>query len=257
MIESFETLFSLKGKTALVTGGYKSIGLAMTEVLATAGANIVIAARTGDACMETARRIQTEYGVEAMGLTMDIQNTAQVDEALDAVVQRFGRLDILVSNAGVEGFQKPFVKMTDAEVDSIMSVNFGGTFRLCRAAARVMIRQKAGKIINVSSLAGKKALPLMADYCPSKAAVIQFTRVIALELARYGIQANTLCPGYFYTDMTEKHFSNPQIVDALQKKIPAGRIGQVHELKTATLYLATCPDYVTGTEIHVDGGCAI
>ncbi len=257
MAESVESLFSLKGKTALITGGYKSIGFAITEVLAAAGADVVIAARKVEACIEAARRIKGEYGVDALGLGLDIRNTSQVDDAIGSIVQKYGKLDIVVNNAGVEGSLKPFVKMTDEEVDNVMDLNFGGTFKVCRAAARVMIGQKSGKIINVSSIAGKKALYVMAEYCASKAAVTQFTRVIALELARYGIQANTLCPGFFYTDMTASEFARPEVEKVTVSKIPVGYIAQVHDLKTAALYLATCPNYVTGTEVYVDGGCSI
>ncbi len=257
MSDSIENTFSLAGKTVLITGGYRGIGLAITEILAAAKANIVIASRNGEACQKVAREMSEQYQIEAVGMKMDICSTEQVDETINAVVQRFDKLDVLVNNSGVDSNQKLFVKMTDEDVNKIMDTNFGGTFRTSRAAAREMMKQKNGKIINVASIAGKIVVAGMAEYCASKAAVRHLTRCMAVELAPYGIQVNTICPGFFYTDMTTEAFSNPDIVNSLTKKTPIKRIGNADELKTTALYLATCPPFVTGTEIFVDGGYSL
>lgn len=254
---TIDHIFSLKGKTAFITGGYRGIGLAIAEIYAVAGAKLVIASRNGDACRETAAKIGAQYGVDAAGMRLDVCDAKQVDETVAAVMAKFGRIDILVNNAGIDSSQKLFFKMSDDEVNRVMDTNFTGTFRVSRAVAGEMIKQKSGKIINVASMGGKVAIAGMSEYCASKAAVIQLSRVMAVELARYGIQVNSLCPGFFHTEMTAGHFSNPDVVGALSRNTPVKRIGNVDELKTTALYLATCPSFVTGTEIYADGGFSV
>ncbi len=258
MPESLDGMFSLKGKTALITGGYKGIGLAVSEVLAEAGARVALAARSGDICKSTAASIEAKFGVEACGLALDVQNTHQIDRALGEIISRFGKIDILVNCAGIDSSHKPFSEITEEEMNNVMKINFYGTFLVSKAVVREMMKQKSGKIINVASVLGKVAAALMVDYCVSKAAMIQLTRVMALDLMHHNIQVNALCPGYFLTDINRKYFeSDPTAKKFIRKVIPMNRIGQVDELKSSVLYLATAPPFLTGTEICVDGGTTI
>jgi NAD(P)-dependent dehydrogenase (short-subunit alcohol dehydrogenase family) len=253
----FKRLFSLEGKTAVITGGYKGIGLAIAETFAEAGANIALAARNLAGCQTTAEKINSVHGVKAIGLAMDVNDSKKVDAVVQAVVAEFGRIDILVNSAGISGNEKPVLKMTDEELDDVMNVDFRGTFLTSRAAARIMIKQQSGRIINISSILGKIAARNMAGYCASKAAVIQLTRVMALELMQDNIQVNVLCPGYFLTDFNKDFFESEKGIRFVKKMIPLNRVGQLEELRSTALYLATCPPFMTGSEIYVDGGHTI
>jgi NAD(P)-dependent dehydrogenase (short-subunit alcohol dehydrogenase family) len=188
---------------------------------------------------------------------MDVHDSLSVNTFIQEVVNEFGGIDILVNSAGISGNEKPVLKMTDEELDDVMNVDFRGTFLTSRAAARIMIKRKSGKIINISSILGKIAARNMAGYCASKAAVIQLTRVMALELVRDNIQVNALCPGYFLTDFNRDFFESEAGISFIKKMIPLNRVGQLEELRSTALYLATCPPFLTGSEIYVDGGHTI
>lgn len=252
--EILEKLFSLKGRTALVTGGYKGIGRSMAETYAEAGADVAVVARNLMGCQEAAREIAGKYGVKAVGKSLDVNDSKRVDRVVQEIVGELGRIDILVNSAGIPGSEKPVLKMTDADMDEVMNVDFRGTFFVSRAAAQVMVRQKGGKIINVSSILGKIAARNMAGYCASKAAVIQLTRVMALELARDNIQVNALCPGYVLTEFNRDFFASEAGKGLVKRMIPLNRVGTLDELRSTALYLATCPPFLTGAEVYIDGG---
>lgn len=252
--EILEKLFSLKGRTALVTGGYKGIGRSMAETYAEAGADVAVVARNLMGCQEAAREIAGKYGVKAVGKSLDVNDSKRVDRVVQEIVGELGRIDILVNSAGIPGSEKPVLKMTDADMDEVMNVDFRGTFLVSRAVAQVMVRQKGGKIINVSSILGKIAARNMAGYCASKAAVIQLTRVMALELARDNIQVNALCPGYVLTEFNRDFFASEAGKGLVKRMIPLNRVGTLDELRSTALYLATCPPFLTGAEVYVDGG---
>ena len=252
-----ERLFSLKGETALITGGYKGLGLMFSETYAEAGADVAIVARTLDKCQEVARDIERKYGVRAIGLSMDVHDTESVNGVVQQVVDELGKIDILVNCAGVAGSEKPVMKMTDEDLDDVMNVDFRGTFLACRAAAGEMIKQKRGKIINVASLLGKISARNMSGYCASKAAVIQLTRVLALELMRDNVQVNVLCPGYILTEFNRGFFESNAGEGLIKKMIPLNRVGDLEELRSSALFLATCPAFLTGTELYIDGGQGI
>ena len=252
--EILERLFSLKGKTALVTGGYKGIGRAVAETYAEAGAHVAVVARNLLGCQEAAREIAGKYGVRTVGKSLDVNDSKRVDGVVQEIAGELGRIDILVNSAGIPGSEKPVLKMTDADMDEVMNVDFRGTFLVSRAVAQVMVRQKGGKIINVSSILGKIAARNMAGYCASKAAVIQLTRVMALELARDNIQVNALCPGYILTEFNRDFFASEAGKGLVKRMIPLNRVGTLDELRSTALYLATCPPFLTGAEVYVDGG---
>ena len=252
--ELLERLFSLKGKTALITGGYKGIGRAMAETYAEAGADVAVVARNLHGCREAARELALKYGVKVVGKALDVNDSKRVDQVVQEIVGELGRIDILVNSAGIPGSEKPVLKMTDADMDEVMNVDFRGTFLVSRAVAQVMVKQRSGKVINVSSILGKIAARNMAGYCASKAAVIQLTRVMALELLRDNIQVNALCPGYILTEFNRDFFASEAGKGLVKKMIPLNRVGTLDELRSTALYLATCPPFLTGAEIYVDGG---
>ena len=253
----FNRLFSLKGKTALITGGYRGIGLEIAKTYAGAGADVALVARNLSKCQTAAKKIADEYGVKAIGKSMDVHDSRAVDIVVQEVMDEFGKIDVLVNSAGVSGNQKLVLEMTDEDLDDVMNVDFRGTFLVSRAVAREMIKHQTGKIINIASLAGKIATPKMSGYCASKAAVIHLTRVMALELMRYNIQVNVLCPGYFLTEFNRDFFESEVGKRVIKKNIPMNRVGRLEELQSTALYLATCPAFMTGAELYIDGGHGI
>jgi NAD(P)-dependent dehydrogenase (short-subunit alcohol dehydrogenase family) len=255
--ECFEKLFGMEGKVAFITGGYRGIGLALAETYAEAGANLPIVARNLSRCQAVAERLQNDYAIKATGKSMDVRDSKSVDRTVQEIADEFERIDILVNCAGIPGSEKPVIRMTDEDLDEVMNVDFRGTFLVSRAVAQIMVRQKSGKIINVSSILGKISARNMTGYCASKAAVLQLTRVMALELMRDNIQVNAICPGYFLTDFNASFFESETGKSLIKKMIPMNRVGQVDELKSLALYLATAPAFMTGSEIYIDGGHTI
>ena len=255
--ECFEKLFSLEGKVALITGGYRGIGFTVAETYAEAGADLAIVARNLFGCREAAEKLQNSYGIKATAKSMDVRDSRSVDRVVQEIADEYGRIDILVNCAGIPGSEKPVIRMTDEDLDEVMNVDFRGTFLVSRAVAQIMVRQKSGKIINVSSILGKISARNMTGYCASKAAVLQLTRVMALELMRDNIQVNVVCPGYFLTDFNQSFFESEKGKGLIKKMIPMNRVGQVNELKSLALYLATSPGFMTGSEIYIDGGHTI
>jgi NAD(P)-dependent dehydrogenase (short-subunit alcohol dehydrogenase family) len=250
----FQRLFSLKGKTALITGGYRGIGRLFADTYAEAGADIAVTARNLEGCRRAAAEIRDRFKVRSLAKAMDVHSAEQVDRVVGEVIDEFGKIDILVNSAGISGSQKPVLKMTDEDMDDIMTVDFRGIFLTSRAVARHMSRNKSGKIINISSILGKLAARNMSGYCASKGAVIQLTKVMALELMRDNVQVNVLCPGYFLTEFNREFFDSDAGKNLIQKMIPINRVGDLEELRSTVLYLATCPAFMSGSEIYVDGG---
>jgi NAD(P)-dependent dehydrogenase (short-subunit alcohol dehydrogenase family) len=253
----FEKLFSMEGKVALVTGGYRGIGLTVAETYAEAGANLAIVARNVLGCQAAADRLQNTYGIRAAAKSMDVRDSKSVDRVVQEIADEFGKIDVLVNCAGIPGSEKPVIRMTDEDLDEVMNVDFRGTFLVSRAVAQIMVSQKSGKIINVASILGKISARNMTGYCASKAAVLQLTRVMALELMRDNIQVNAICPGYILTDFNKNFFESEAGKGLIKKMIPMNRVGQVDELKSLALYLATSPAFMTGSDIYIDGGHTI
>jgi NAD(P)-dependent dehydrogenase (short-subunit alcohol dehydrogenase family) len=185
---------------------------------------------------------------------MDVTNVTMVDAGVRGVIDRFGEIDVLVNCAGISGRGKPILEMADGDMTEVMNVVFYGTFFVSRAVGRVMARRRSGKIINVSSVLGTLAARNQGGYCASKAAVVQLTRVLALELMDDNVQVNVISPGYFATDFTREFLEGPAGEKFLASKIPAKRAGHVDEIQSTALYLATCPPFLVGAEIRIDGG---
>ena len=247
-------MFDLTGKVAIITGGYQGIGRGIAEGLAEAGSDIVICARNLDRCAEACSEIK-KLGVKTLPIRCDITKTEEVKKLVSETVNEMGKIDILVNNAGVGGSEKPIIEMTDEDWDHAVSVDLKGPFLCTREAAKEMIKQGGGKIINVSSIAAFIAMANMSAYCASKGGILQLTKVMALEFIRYNIQVNALCPGYFLTPMNRKFFESEAGQKIIKKNIPMGRLGNPEELKGTAIYLASsATDFMTGSAILIDGG---
>ena len=246
--------FSLEGKVAVVTGSSRGIGRAVAEGLAGAGAAVTVNGRDPQTTRVVAEGIAAS-GARSLAISGDVGNSADVQRLIAETVSAFGRLDILVNNAGISPYYKPAETMTEAEWDDIINVNLKSVFLCCQAAARVMIPQKSGRIINMSSIASKVALPRMVAYTSAKGAINQLTRVLAVEWASHGILVNAIAPGYIETDLTKGLRENPNRMEAMLRQIPLGRLGKPADIVGAAVYLASdAASYVTGHILDIDGG---
>ena len=246
--------FSLDGKVAVVTGSSRGIGRAIAEGLADAGAAVAVNGRNPESTRTVADAIASAGG-KSLAVPADISKSEEVARLIDVTVATFGRLDILVNNAGISPYYKPAEAMTEAEWDDVIKVNLKGVFLCCQAAGRVMIPQKSGRIINISSIAGKVALPRLIAYSSAKGAINQLTRVLAVEWAPHQILVNAIVPGYIETDLTQGLRENPKHLDTMIRRIPLGRLGKPTEIVGAAIYLASdAASYVTGHMLDVDGG---
>ena len=241
----------LSGQVALVTGASRGIGKAIAIVLGKSGATVACLARNEEKLKETAAAI-TAAGGKASIHACDVTNSEAAQAAVDAVVAEHGRLDIVVNNAGItKDTLLPI--MSDDDWDQVIAANLRSVFLFSRAAAKVMMRQRSGRIINMSSVSGLVGNPGQSNYSASKAGIIGFTQTIARELAKRKITVNAICPGFIATDMAEA--LGPAIIDEVKKRIPAQRIGEADEIADAVLYLASdSASYITGQVLTVDGG---
>jgi len=247
------TLFDLTGKVALVTGGGRGLGRGMAFALAQAGADVAVTSRTKSQLEETAKAIEA-LGRRAFAVTCDVTQPESIEKTVEAVLDRFGRLDILVNAAGVNK-RMPSLEVTPELWDLIVDTNLKGTFFCCQAAAKVMKEQGGGKIINIGSLASEIGLPRRAPYTAAKSGVLGLTKALAVEWAPYNICVNAIGPGYYRTEMTEPLFADKEWTKKLLARIPMKRAGLPEDLAGAVIFLASkASDYVTGQIIYVDGG---
>ncbi len=243
----------LTGKTAIVTGATKGLGLAAAKNLALAGANIVVVSRTAADCEKVAKEIK-ETGKEAAAVPLDISKEDSIIRLVNQTVATFGSIDILVNNAGT-AVTKKAEDLSAQEWDTVVDTNLKGVFLLSREAGKVMIKQNKGKIINIASIFGVVGDKRVLPYLASKGGVIQLTRGLALEWARYNIQVNAVAPGYVMTSMNEKELQDEKIYEYVTGKIPLRRLGKADEVAAAIVFLASeAANYITGTVLPVDGG---
>ncbi len=245
-------LFSLDKQIALVVGGGSGLGAAIAQGFSGAGASVVVAGRDEGKLNSTVKLIKDAGGL-AEAVVMDILFKESVDEAVKKIINKRGRIDILVNSAGIHQ-KKTTLDVTDEEWRGVIETNLTGSFRVCRAVGREMVRQNSGKIINIASLGSFAALTDAAAYSASKAGVVLLTKNLAIELAPYNIYVNAIAPGVFKTALNEKVLVGERL-DRIISKTPLRRLGRVEEIAGTAIYLASkASDFVTGTVISVDGG---
>jgi NAD(P)-dependent dehydrogenase (short-subunit alcohol dehydrogenase family) len=248
-------LFSLQGKTAIVTGGGRGLGEQIAEAYGDAGANVVICSRNLEACQQISD-VLTAKGVRSLALKCDVSNPEEIQYVVDQTMKEFGRIDILVNNSGVS-WGAPALEMPEDKWDKVMSINLKAVFLFSQAVGKIMKEQRSGKIINIASIAGFGGQdPTVMDaigYSTSKGAVITFTKDLAVKLAPYNIHVNAIAPGFFPTKMAKVviDYSGEKILE----RTPAGRFGSDDDMKGPALFLASdASNYVYGHVLVVDGG---
>ena len=249
--------FDLTGQVALVTGASTGLGVQMAEALASQGANIVCLARRKNLVDENAAAIAEKYGVKAIGIACDITDTEKVEAAVDEILEKMGRIDILINNAGT-GAVAPAEDITDEQFQNEMNIDLFGSFRVARAVAKkAMLPAKYGRIINIASmygLVGNKIAPA-SPYHAAKGGVVNLTRALAAEWGAKGITVNAICPGYFETPLTKETLESEFFQNYARTMIPMERYGKEGELDTAAIFLSSpASTYVNGVIIPVDGG---
>lgn len=248
--------FNLQGQVAVVTGASTGLGLQMAKALANQGANLVLLARRMNLLEANAESISREYGVEVLPLQCDITVTEQVKAAVAATMERFGKIDILINNAGT-GAVAPAEEITDEQFKHEMEVDLFGTFVCAREVGKEMIKAGYGRIINIASMYGLvgNMIAGSSPYHAAKGGVVNLTRALAAEWGKYGITVNSICPGYFYTDLTTATLDSDYFQSIAKRSIPLERYGREGELDTCALFLASpMSTYVNGQNIAVDGG---
>jgi NAD(P)-dependent dehydrogenase (short-subunit alcohol dehydrogenase family) len=251
-----QSSFRLTGQVALVTASSKGIGKACALALARAGADIILGLREKNSGGALVRQIQ-KLGRDVLPVQMDVTQMQQISEAVRAGVQHFKHIDILVNNAGI-GEPNPAERVLEKDFDAALAVNLKGTFFTAQAVGKVMIKQRRGRIINISSQAGFVALPTESVYCMTKAAISHLTKCLALEWAPYNITVNAVAPTFIKTPGTKEWLDDKDFRKSVQKRIPLGRIGNPREVAEPVVFLASpAASLITGATLMIDGGWTI
>jgi NAD(P)-dependent dehydrogenase (short-subunit alcohol dehydrogenase family) len=251
------TEFSLEGKVAVVSGASRGIGRAIALRFAQAGAKVVVSSRKLESVQAVADEIGASGG-EALALRAHVGQSDDLAALVTQTVETFGRLDVAVNNAATNPHFGPVLTADEGQVDKILDTNLKGVFRGCKAVAPQMERQGGGKIINVASVAGLRPGPGMGLYGISKAGVLMLTQVLAVELGPANIQVNAIAPGVIKTRFSRVLWQTPDIAEPILRHLPAGRFGEVDEVASLALYLASpASDYVTGAVFVMDGGQSV
>lgn len=248
--------FDLKGQVAVVTGASAGLGLQMAKAYANQGANIVLLARRMNLLEANAKAISEEFGVEALPIACDITDTAEVKNAVRMTMEKFGRVDILMNNAGT-GAVANAEDITDEQFRKELEIDLFGTFVCAREFGKEMLKAGYGRIINISSMYGLVGNKIAGSspYHAAKGGVVNLTRALAAEWGKHGITVNSICPGYFYTDLTTATLDSDFFQAQAKISIPMERYGREGELDTCALFLASkFSSYVNGQNIAVDGG---
>lgn len=242
---------SESNKVAVVTGGSRGIGQAIVIALAEAGFDVVFSYVANKAAASEVEKTAEVFGVKAMAIQADASQGLEAQSLIDQTLEKFGRIDVLVNNAGVtrDGL---LMRMSDEDWAKVIDTNLSGVFYTCRAAVKAMVKQRSGNIVNISSVSGVYGNAGQANYSASKAGVIGFTKSIAKEVGSRGITANAIAPGFIVTDMTSD-LPTEKIVE----HIPLKRLGQPEDIARAVVFLVTSGGYITGQVLHVDGGLVL
>ena len=244
----------LQGKVAIVTGSTRGIGRAVVIGYAEEGAAVIVCGRSEDLAKSLAEELM-QKGKKAVALRLDVTSVDSVNQVVDQVAKQFGRIDILVNNAGISPIWKRAEDTGKEAWDQIIATNLTGAFLCAQAVGKVMIKQKSGKIINMTSVGGEVALPRLVAYCASKAGIISLTQVLAAEWAQHNILVNAIGPSYVETEFTAGLRDNQRIYDDLKNKNPLKRFAQPEEIVGTAVFLASDEaNFITGQTIFVDGG---
>ena len=242
---------TLQGKVAVVTGGSRGIGRAVATVLAREGAVITLCARDRVLLEKVAAELESS-GAQALAVQADVTRASEVEQMIGACVERFGQVDILVNNAGITR-DNLLLRMKDEEWDAVLSTNLKGVFHCTRAVLRPMIKQRRGRIINLTSVVAVMGNLGQANYVAAKAGIIGLTKATAREVASRGITVNAVAPGFIETDMT--HALGPELQEQMRSQIPLGRFGRPEDVAELVAFLASDrAAYITGQVIHLNGG---
>ena len=254
MEQSILDLFKLNGRTALILGGNRGLGLAMAKALAEAGANISIAARDEKINKVSEELIQSSHHVSCISSVCDVTSEASVQQAVDETVSRFGGIDILINSAGIN-IRGAIEDLSLDDFNKVQQVNVTGSWLACRAVVPIMKKNGWGRIINIGSMLSLIGMADRTPYATSKGAILQLTRTLAMELATHGINVNAILPGPFATEMNLPIMSDPEKYRSFISKIPMGRWGALNEIGGLALFLSSqASSFVTGSAISIDGG---
>lgn len=244
----------LKNKIAIITGSQRGIGLGIAEEMAKEGANVVISDLDQKDCEKVCQSLEKKYKIKTLAAKCDVSKKKDVDNLIAQTIKKFKRIDILVNNAGIVRFG-PLLQKTEKEWDATLDINLKSVFLCTQAAAKYMIKQKSGKIISLASIAGLIGFENVADYCASKGGIINLTRELALELAKYNINVNAIAPGIIETKMTEGMLKDAKSRENLLAQTPLGRVGQPQDIGKAAVFLASEEaNFITGHTLVIDGG---
>ncbi len=247
-------LFRLDDRVAIVTGGSKGLGAAIAGGLASAGADVYIVSRHGDEARAAAASIAQRTGRRVVGVEADVSAEPAVDRIIETVMTQSARIDVLVNSAAIT-VRGAIGEVNPDELERAFSINVKGTWLTCRAVVPVMRDQGRGRIVNIASTAGLVGARNRSVYAGTKGAVIQITKSVALECALDGITANVIAPGPFLTEMTKPVAASEQFLRTVNQEVAMQRMGELHEVQGAAIYLASdASSYVTGTVLVVDGG---
>lgn len=245
-------IFSLKGKVAIITGANQGLGMGYAYALAAAGADLFIPHLTDD--VSEVKQLVEGLGRKVVFLRGDLRDKKHIQEIVDKCLEEYGRIDILVNNAGMNKFCD-FLDFQDEDYENVIAVNLNAVYFLSHKVAKVMVRQRSGKIINIGSALSFTADKKCPPYVISKHGVIGITRTLANELGQYNIQANAIAPGFFQTDVNKDISSDKAFYDKITGRIPLGRWGSVYDLMGAVVFLASsASDYINGWTLGIDGG---
>jgi len=244
----------LKGKAVWITGATRGIGRSFAAGFAAEGADVIVHGRDLEKAKGVAKELE-EHGVRSMAVAGDVCSSPDITRMVEEIVQSFGRVDVLVNNAGINPFILEAEKIKEEGWDQVMDVNLKGVFLCCQAVGKRMIQQGGGKIINISSAAAINGEQGFLPYCVSKAGVMMLTRILAYEWSKYGITVNAIAPGFVAAGMNTPILNKEILVSGLSNRVPMKRLGQPEEIVNVALFLASeSSGYVNGTTIVADGG---
>jgi NAD(P)-dependent dehydrogenase (short-subunit alcohol dehydrogenase family) len=249
-------MFDLSNKVAIVTGARRGIGRGIALALAKAGADVVVSDLNLEDCQKVVEEIEA-LGRKGLAVKCDVTQKSEVDQLVQKTVDELGKLDILVNNAGIVEF-KPFLELTEDDWDKVLEVNLKGYFLCAQAAAKEMVKNNGGRIVNIASIASGQVgigYPQIAHYCASKGGITALTEALALELSPQGINVNAIGPGVIETEMTKGMLGDEQTKQGILMRVPKKRVGRPEDIGAAAVFFASDEaDYITGATLFVDGG---